>query len=186
VIMDCKYGHTEINPVIEPLTICGAVEPCLKSGESSFVKIKTGRPCIVKRRLHQSNRIHQNNQSNQRKKGYSLLEVVVAISILAIIVLAFFPLFTYTFKNIKRAEKIVDASYVAQSTLEELYSRSKDSEYAPPDSGVTKKYDDFGKGYWVVLEIDTRGMDVDAVVTVYADESEKEMKSRMELHLKWK
>ena len=41
-------------------------------------------------------------------KGLTLIEVMVSIMILSVIVLAFFPLFTYTASNVVRSEKFIE------------------------------------------------------------------------------
>ncbi|MDD2393842.1 MAG: type II secretion system protein, partial [Eubacteriales bacterium] len=86
------------------------------------------------------------------KSGLTLVEVMVSIMILSVIVVAFFPLFSYTSRIVRKSETLVDASYVAQSVLEEYYRMSKDEDSALPADSVTISDDAFGKGYRVVTQ----------------------------------
>jgi len=132
------------------------------------------------------NILYQEDSHGRQNLAMTLVEVVVAIAILSIITLAFFPLFSHTAFNVRKAQSVVDAGYVAQSVLEDLYVRSKDSLYPAPPDGTVKSYDEFGKGYWVVRTTSTEDDVVKAVVKIYSDSSEKELESQMEVHLIWK
>ncbi|MDD4327543.1 MAG: type II secretion system protein [Eubacteriales bacterium] len=119
------------------------------------------------------------------KSGLTLVEVMVSIMILSVIVVAFFPLFSYTSRIVRKSETLVDASYVAQSVLEEYYRMSKDEDSALPADSVTISDDAFGKGYRVVTQTIADGKLVKVRVKVFSDETEKLLESQMELHLIW-
>ena len=121
----------------------------------------------------------------RRKNGITLMEVMVSIMILSIIVIAFFPLFSQTAISVRKSEKIVDASYVAQSVLETYYNNSRNPESPLPADSVRKFPDEWGKGYWVVSETSAIGSLVKVLVRVYSDDSEETLESQMELHLIW-
>ncbi|WP_453994655.1 type IV pilus modification PilV family protein [Bacillus nitroreducens] len=60
-------------------------------------------------------------------KGISLIEILVSIVILSIIVVSFITLFVQSAKTNRVSEDIIDATYVAQSTIENIYNISKSS-----------------------------------------------------------
>lgn len=61
----------------------------------------------------------------KNKKGLTLVEVVVAMSLFGIIMVTLFPAFIITNLMNNVSKEFTDASYFAQSEMEELYSLSK-------------------------------------------------------------
>ncbi|WP_159462080.1 type IV pilus modification PilV family protein [Salirhabdus sp. Marseille-P4669] len=57
-------------------------------------------------------------------KGLTLIEILAAIVILSIILLSFLSFFRLSAKSNQTSEKIIDASYVAQSLMENMLSLS--------------------------------------------------------------
>lgn len=62
----------------------------------------------------------------KNERGISLLEVVVSLLLISIILISFFGLFIQSKKTGKTSEEIVDATYVAQETMEYVYSKVSD------------------------------------------------------------
>lgn len=62
---------------------------------------------------------------NQRSKGFSLLEVLVAMSILSIAVVALFQLFSVNLRSVKKAEDYSKAMLHARSLMDEAYALPK-------------------------------------------------------------
>ncbi len=60
----------------------------------------------------------------QQSKGFSLFEVMVAIAILAIAIVAIFQHFSTTLKTTKKADDYTRALFYARSMLDEAYSAS--------------------------------------------------------------
>lgn len=56
------------------------------------------------------------------REGFTLIELIVSIAILAIIIIAFMPLFSFSFVNTFRSGNQSEAVYQNQSLLEESYS----------------------------------------------------------------
>lgn len=62
----------------------------------------------------------------QEERGISLVEVVASIVLLMIILLSGYYMFVQSAKTAKTSEDIIDATYIAQTEMEQLYSLSKD------------------------------------------------------------
>ncbi len=58
----------------------------------------------------------------QRSNGFSLLEVMVALAILGVTVVALFQLFSMALRSTKKAEDYSKALFYARSMLDEAYS----------------------------------------------------------------
>lgn len=59
--------------------------------------------------------------------GFSLLEMVVSILLIGVILISFFGIFIQSKKAGVTSEEIIDATYVAQLTMEELYKHIKNN-----------------------------------------------------------
>ncbi|MEK4078610.1 type IV pilus modification PilV family protein [Solibacillus sp. FSL K6-1126] len=57
----------------------------------------------------------------KEERGISLVEVVASIVLITVILLSFFSLFLQSKKTHVASESIIDATYVAQQEMEELY-----------------------------------------------------------------
>lgn len=61
----------------------------------------------------------------QNAEGFSLVEVIASILLLTIILLSFFTMFVQTNKSKQTSNNIVDATYLAQREMENIYILSK-------------------------------------------------------------
>jgi type II secretory pathway pseudopilin PulG len=61
----------------------------------------------------------------QNASGFTLLEIVAAVFLLSIIFIGFFSLFIASKKVSVASEEIVDATYINQQIMEEVYSLSQ-------------------------------------------------------------
>ncbi|HWI47505.1 MAG TPA: type II secretion system protein [Rummeliibacillus sp.] len=61
------------------------------------------------------------------EKGATLVEVIASFVILVILLVSFFTLFIQTKQTTKSSAQIVDATYLAQTEMEEIYKFSKDN-----------------------------------------------------------
>ena len=57
------------------------------------------------------------------KKGFTIIEVLVSISLLAIIIVCFSPLFLNSFRNIQVAGKLTDDTYNSKTDMEKLLAQ---------------------------------------------------------------
>ena len=60
-----------------------------------------------------------------KEKGLTLVEVLASIVIILIILIFFLSIFIQTAKTNETSEKIVDATYIAQTEMERFYGYSK-------------------------------------------------------------
>lgn len=63
--------------------------------------------------------------SKKNEKGFTLIEIVAATLLLSIILIGFFSLFISSKKISIASEEIVDATYITQQIMEEVYSLSQ-------------------------------------------------------------
>lgn len=59
------------------------------------------------------------------EEGVSLVEVVASVVLLTFIILSGYYMFVQSAKTTKTSEDIIDATYIAQTEMEELYSLSQ-------------------------------------------------------------
>lgn len=93
------------------------------------------------------------NERFHNEKGLTLVEVLASIVILSIVVTTFLLVFSQTAKTTKQSEEKVDATYVAQTEMENMYEMSQDytlDETYKELNGYTKTSD----GDWNRFEID--------------------------------
>lgn len=140
---------------------------------------------------------NMNNES-----GISLIEVVASVVILTIILLGFFGMFLQSAKTTQTSEEIVDATYIAQKSMEELYLQTKNGVYsinnyedAISNLGYTKIDDYYTKTIdsknYIKLTVQTpvNGYNHLTRVVIYVievNESKEVIKAQMENTLQWR
>ncbi|KGR91245.1 hypothetical protein CD30_07340 [Ureibacillus massiliensis 4400831 = CIP 108448 = CCUG 49529] len=140
---------------------------------------------------------NMNNES-----GISLIEVVASVVILTIILLGFFGMFLQSAKTTQTSEEIVDATYIAQKNMEELYLQTKNGVYsinnyedAISNLGYTKIDDYYTKTIdsknYIKLTVQTpvNGYNHLTRVVIYVievNESKEVIKAQMENTLQWR
>lgn len=65
------------------------------------------------------------HQLRSNEKGMTLVEVIASFVILTIILLSAFQLLIQSAKSTETSEEIIDATYLAQTELENFYNQSK-------------------------------------------------------------
>ena len=63
------------------------------------------------------------------RDGLTLVEILIAITIIALIAAAFVPLFVLSAKSNVRSETVLDSTYVGRDAMELIYSLSKEVQY---------------------------------------------------------
>lgn len=76
-------------------------------------------------------------KKSNNESGISLVEVLASVVILSLLLTSFFMLFIQSSKTSKNAERIIDATYVAQTEMEKIYASST-------DNGIKEAFDDLG------------------------------------------
>nr|WP_106784512.1 type II secretion system protein [Lysinibacillus timonensis] len=64
-----------------------------------------------------------------KKDGFTLIEVLASVTLITLLLLSVFTIFTQTARSTKVAENIVDATYIGQSEMEKLYGISLDTSF---------------------------------------------------------
>lgn len=94
------------------------------------------------------------------ENGVTLVEVIASFVLLIIILFSFFTLFIQTAKTTKSSERIVDATYVAQTEMEKLYEEGtltrniivKNLNFIP-ESTSTTTFQKTTNNYLVILKL---------------------------------
>lgn len=103
----------------------------------------------------------------ENEEGFTLVELLVSIAILALIVGAFSYMFVFATKTNITTQEVVDTGYIAQTCMEEVYtlSTTKDTDgiktslesdgynYSLGASGDDHKFTKEIEGYYVKIEI---------------------------------
>lgn len=120
-----------------------------------------------------------------KRKGLTLIEVILSLAILGIIVISFLKMFVFSTVTNRKSEDIIDATYIAQGRIEKRFEESKDRTVPMPvDIGII--YSDSIEDYWIeeeILNIDDNL--VRLIVKIYSDESKNKLEAQMETYLLW-
>lgn len=129
------------------------------------------------------NTIKQKNGLHNQK-GMTLIEIIVSLAILGIILVPFMNMFVHSTLTTQKSGVILDASYEAQSVMEDIYNDSKDGIINIPSNGIDKKWDSVGHKYWIDIKISTQTINpVDVLIRIYSDESETNIEAQIETKL---
>lgn len=136
------------------------------------------------------------------EKGFSLVEVIASIVILTIILVSVFSMLTQSAKTSKSSENIVDATYVAQSEMENLYALAKKTAFSShattiinegytnvDASGNPLGYYEKTDSYYIKLtvrDISDKYTSLTRIVIQVYDKKGGILKSQMENTLQWK
>ena len=136
------------------------------------------------------------NTSIRSQKGITLIEILVAIVILGIIVVSFIPLFIQSARTNSQSEEMIDATYVAQSLLEDIYFISKNSDVTLQNELIDLGYEEDlancqssfcfhkeKKGYYVRTELSNLNSHDSlphVIIKIYEDQSKQKLEAQME------
>ncbi|WP_268237310.1 prepilin-type N-terminal cleavage/methylation domain-containing protein [Paraliobacillus quinghaiensis] len=76
----------------------------------------------------------------KKEDGMTLVEIIVSIAILSIIVLTFLTFYIQSAKVNNTSKDITDASYIAQSVMEEIYHLSNTLSYVDTITYLSNNY----------------------------------------------
>lgn len=121
----------------------------------------------------------------KKRKGLTLIEVILSLAILTIIIIPFLNMFVFSTVTNRKSEDIIDATYIAQERIEESFKGSKDRT-VPIPLEIGKNYSGSIEGYWVEEEIlSIEDNLVRIIVRVYSDDSKNKLEAHMETYLLW-
>ncbi|KGP72634.1 type IV pilus modification PilV family protein [Pontibacillus yanchengensis] len=131
-------------------------------------------------------------------RGLTLIEVLASITILSIIIVTFLSVFTQTARTNQYSETIMDATYVAQTHMENVYNVSTTNtfEYGMKtlkQIGYTQEstsenrftFSKNSKKYFVVITVEDKGDLTDVKVEVFNDSSLSDIEAQMQTLLTW-
>src|SRR5690625_5676952 len=70
------------------------------------------------------------------ENGLTLVEVLASVVLLTIIITIFLNVFIQSAKTNTTSEEVVDATYIAQTEMERIYSKSLALEHNKPENGI--------------------------------------------------
>ncbi|MBU9721917.1 MULTISPECIES: type IV pilus modification PilV family protein [Bacillaceae] len=129
--------------------------------------------------------------------GRTLIEIVLSIAVLAIIIIPFTSMFVQSAKTLNVSDEIMDATYVAQTVMEEIYhlsqttsyqAESLPSEYVSIPSEEGDKFFTILEDYYVELTMkqeNTESQLVNVLTRVYNNSSKEKLEAQMETYLLW-
>lgn len=136
-----------------------------------------------------------NNFKSER--GITLIEIIASIAILSIIIIAFLPMFTQTMKTSSISTDVLDATYLAQSKMEEVYHLSTAYPFEEAKSQVKNMklvktegpwyhYAQTVNDFYVYLSIKEPQNELSNVlVKVYNDSTKNKLEAQMETIYRW-
>lgn len=133
--------------------------------------------------------------TTSNEKGLTLIEVLASIVILSIIVIFVLLIFNQTMRTNKTSESIIDATYIAQKEMEQIYniSRQQKPQLSESNSYIWQqtngdKWDIYKKELEnSEFSIEVRKKDVDDMVRilVLVYDADNTLKAQMENLLQW-
>lgn len=125
-------------------------------------------------------------------KGLTLIEILVSIVILGIIVVSFITLFIHSARTNTISEKMLDATYIAQTQMEEFYHLKNLSNKDMTDLGFEKIemncdndscYSKESEGYYIWTEFKhptDRSQLVHVIIKVFNNHKKDKLEAQME------
>lgn len=120
------------------------------------------------------------------EKGVTLIEIIISLAILMIIIIPFLTMFTHSTVTNSRSETMLDATFVAQRVMEDIYKDSQDETKPIPVNGSKTYWDSWGSNYWIHQEITVQNNLVRVIIKVYSNDSQEELEAQMETYMFWK
>lgn len=133
------------------------------------------------------------------EKGLTLIEILVSIVILSIIVVSFLSMFVQSSRSNAVSKNIIDATYIAEKEMEELYGKISSAnslaEFSPttymlrePKTNEKAFYEKNVPNHYILLELTSKPDDplVKVLVKVFSDSTETKQEAQMEMILSWR
>ncbi|WP_416151364.1 prepilin-type N-terminal cleavage/methylation domain-containing protein [Salipaludibacillus sp. HK11] len=135
------------------------------------------------------------------EEGRTLIEILVSIVIISIVVIPFLSVFIQTTKSINHSDTILDATYFAQTHMEDIHNISEtytfdeaisflntDSKYSLISNNETS--------YNILIETDKYFGEIEIqkvndsnltqiVISIYEDNSKNKLEAKMENYVTW-
>jgi type II secretory pathway pseudopilin PulG len=136
-------------------------------------------------------------------KGVTLVEILVSIVILFIIIMSLLPMFAQSSRSNNYSKSMMNATYLAQSNLEELYHLSTTAIFSDgliklkTEKGFTEAvecpsgycYEKKSNGYFINIQLknssNNNGL-MTGIVNIYSDKTKTKKEAQMEMLLHWK
>jgi type II secretory pathway pseudopilin PulG len=131
------------------------------------------------------------------ERGITLVEIIASIAILSLVILTFLPLFTQSMRSAKVASDMLDSTYLAQSTLEDVYHLTTAYPFSEAVNHVDDmtflgtedewyKYVQYKDGTYIELLIEEPDNELSNVlVKVYSDDTKSKLEAQMETVYRW-
>lgn len=136
------------------------------------------------------------NHFIRSQKGLTLIEVLVAIVLLGVIVVSFIPLFIQSTRINTQSKDMINATYVAQTLLEDIHFISRESDDDFKIKLISMGYEEVvnncptnfcfqqeNNGYYIWTEftnLNSQESLPHAIIKVYEDHSKEQLEAQME------
>jgi Tfp pilus assembly protein PilE len=131
------------------------------------------------------------------ERGITLIEIIASIAILTLIIMTFIPMFTQSMRSTKLSTDMLDATYIAQSTMENVYHLTTSYPFIEAVTHVDDmtflgkedkwyRYVQYKEGSYIELLVEEPDHELSNVlVKVYSDDSKKKLEAQMETIYRW-
>lgn len=129
--------------------------------------------------------------SLKEKEGMTLIEVLLSIVILSIVIVTFLTMFVQSARTNKYSEKMLNATYTAQTEMEKIYNKSTQNVAIKAGmnslgfSGDESLFEKESNGFYVTAEVVPVGNIKKVIVKVYRNRSDKKLEAQMETRMEW-
>ena len=134
--------------------------------------------------------------SKKSKAGFTIIEVILSITIIGLIVIAFMPLFTMSATTNSRSKAILDSTYLGKDAMELIYDLSKTIPYKDLREELENEgyiYDQvnniFSREYsnkeYLTIKLDEEGDLIRVIVKAYGDKSMEKLEAQYESLYSW-
>ena len=129
--------------------------------------------------------------------GITLIEIIASVAILSLIVITFLPMFTQSMRTTKSSSDMMDATYLAQSTMEEVYHVSTSYPFTEAADQLDdmafmgtenewSRFVQYKEGAFIELSLKKPENGLSNVVTkIYSDDTKSKLKAQMETIYRW-
>jgi type II secretory pathway pseudopilin PulG len=131
------------------------------------------------------------------ESGITLVEIIASIAILSLVILTFLPLFSQSMRSTKVASDMLDSTYLAQSTLENVYHLTTVYPFSEAVNHVDDmtflgtedkwyRYVQYKDGAYIELLIEVPDNELSNIlVKVYSDDTKSKLEAQMETIYRW-
>ncbi|ELK48103.1 prepilin-type N-terminal cleavage/methylation domain-containing protein [Halobacillus sp. ACCC02827] len=133
----------------------------------------------------------------QSERGVTLLEIVVSMTILFIVLIVAFPLFTQSQRSSSVSSNMLDATYIAQKKMEDVYHLSTSIPFQQVETALapmkrmaetekTLQMEEAADGYYIELTLTKPDGGLSTIIVkVFQNSDKQDLEAQMETIYRW-